>query len=188
MEVAVPQSTSCTSQRLSTHNPVTSTFLYCCRRSRTAFWVWTTCSSRDAGLPVQPWWPTTAIPAESWCSTETFTRLRIDWTEPLSPASERIRLGPASVTESTKSTLNRFCRYWITGSWTRPSMQLMAVQNLTVSVCHPSPEGAVGVSDALGRVTNAKPLPVLRQRLGGHRVCLGSLPNRFGQTSSGQRR
>ncbi len=46
MEVAVPQLTSCTSQRLSTHNPVTSTFLYCCRRSRTAFWMWTTWSSR----------------------------------------------------------------------------------------------------------------------------------------------
>jgi len=38
-----------------------------------------------------------------------------------------------------------------------------------------------------GRTTNPKALPVLRQRLGGHRVCLGSLPNRFGQTSSGQR-
>jgi hypothetical protein len=25
----------------------------------------------------------------------------------------------------------------------------------------------------------------LRQRLGGHRVCLGSFPNRFDQTSSG---
>ena len=37
---------------------------------------------------------------------------------------------------------------------------------LTVPVCHPTPEGAVGVSPALGRVTNAKPLPVLRQRLG----------------------
>ena len=133
MEVAVSQPTSRTSQRLSTHNPVTSTSLYCCRRSRTAFWMWTTCSSRDAGLPVQPWWPTTAIPTESWCSTEMFTRLRIDWTELLFLASERIRLGPASVTESTKSALNRFCRYWITGSWTRPSMQFMAVQNLMVS-------------------------------------------------------
>ena len=167
MEVAVPQSTSCTSQRLSTHNPVTSTFLYCCRRSRTAFWVWTTCSSRDAGLPVQPWWPTTAIPAEPWCSTETFTRLRIDWTELLSPASERIRLGPASVTESTKSTSNRFCRYWITGSWTRPSMQLMAVQNLTVSVCHPSPEGG-----------GATPEPQVSLR--GGRLFLPSLPRCFG--------
>ena len=48
-------------------------------------------------------------------------------------ASERIRFGPASVTESMKSTLNRFCRYRMTDSWTRPSMQLMAVQNLMVS-------------------------------------------------------
>ena len=44
------------------------------------------------------------------------------------------------------------------------------------------------VMRSLGQVTNNEPLPVLRQRLGGHRACLGSFPNRFDQTSSGQRR
>jgi len=38
-----------------------------------------------------------------------------------------------------------------------------------------------------GVLLKRKTLPVLRQRLGGHRACLGSSPNRFDQTSSGQR-
>ena len=89
--------------------------------------MWIICLSRGAGLPAQSWWPTTEIPAELCCLSEISTRLRIDRAGLLNFDSERMRFGPASVTESTKSISNRFCRYWITGSWTRPSMQLITV-------------------------------------------------------------
>ncbi len=101
------------------------------RRNSTASRRCRSCSPGEAGFPAQSWCPTTAMPREPCFSTEISNLARMDSSSSGFSLPARIRLGPGSVMESTYSTPNRSFKYSITGNWTRPSMQLIAVQNAT---------------------------------------------------------
>src|SRR5450756_3066754 len=77
---------------------------------------------------------------EPWFFTDISILFLIESMASWSLLAERTRFGPASVIRSTNCAAYSFFIHAMTGSWTLPSIQLIAVTNLPVCISHhPSP-------------------------------------------------
>src|SRR5664280_2929913 len=75
---------------------------------------------------------------EPWFFTDISILLLIESRACWSLLAERTLFGPASVIRSTNCAVYSFFIHAMTGSWTLPSIQLIAVTNLPVCISHHS--------------------------------------------------